>query len=60
MGIKKYEFCADEISVLREAMAEYKHFINPPENASDRRQQIYKTACALHDQFVNDLRLLRE
>ena len=55
MRFKKYQFCAEEMLLLMEAMAEYSHQIKPEENASERRIMLYKMAMELHKQFKNDL-----
>ncbi len=54
---KKYEFTLAELCVLREALIEYSHRISPPADASDNRKRNYRTARALADQFVADIRL---
>ena len=59
MGVKKYEFCADELIILREALADYKQHINPPADASEQRKRNYAICKALLEQIANDIRLLR-
>jgi hypothetical protein len=53
---KKYQFDMEEVFLLREAMAELKHLLTPPPDASDQRKLNYRRACALLEQFANDLR----
>lgn len=55
MNIKKYQFTIDEIICLQNSLAEYKHFIKPDNDASEKRQFNYKIACSLYDQFRQDL-----
>lgn len=59
MGIKKYEFCAEEMIILREALAEYKHAMRPNENASENRRYNYRMITALLEQFTNDVRAMK-
>ena len=59
MGVKKYEFCAEEMVLIREALAEYKWILQPSTNASDQRKKNYAMVKALHEQFVSDVRLLK-
>jgi hypothetical protein len=56
---RKYEFCAEELYILREALAEYKHALTPPENASENRKRNYAMCRALLEQIVADVRLMR-
>ena len=62
MKAKDYFFTYDEIVVLRNAMAEYKHFIQPQseEDTSEKRKRTTKLVAALYDQFKHDARLFRE
>lgn len=55
MNIKKYQFTIDEIIILQNAIADYKHLIKPDNNASENRIYNYRIACALCDQFRQDL-----
>lgn len=58
---KSYEFTLDELCLLREAMTDYSHHLIPPRgNASDARKRNYRSACALAEQFTNDVRLFKE
>ena len=59
MGVKKYEFCVEEIAILRNALIEYKHFLTPPPDASDGRKHTYQMVCALADQFKQDMLSLK-
>ena len=59
MGVKKYEFCADELIILREALADYKQRISPPSDASEQRKRNHAICKALLEQIANDIRLLR-
>lgn len=61
MKSKQYIFNYEEIVLLREALAEYKHFIKPTEEpASEKRKRAAALASAMHDQFKTDVRLFRE
>lgn len=53
---KKYQFDGTEIELLRDAMADLKHHLTPPPNASERRQHLHRVATALFEQFRDDLR----
>ena len=59
MGIKRYEFCADELIILREALADYLHHIKPGENASENRKVNHAICAALLAQIRDDIRLLK-
>jgi len=59
--MKKYQFTADEIVLLRDAMSDLAHRLTPQEtdkNTSERRIVNYRMAVALKEQFANDLRLM--
>ena len=60
MEFKKYQFCAEEMLLLMEAMAEYSHLIKPEENSNERRIMLYKMARELYKQFKNDLMSSKE
>ena len=57
--MKKYEFCPEEMVIIREALAEYKHILTPPVDASENRKRNYAMCKALLEQFVNDIRSMR-
>jgi len=54
---KKYQFCAEEMIILREALSEYKHTLTPGDNPSENRIFNYRLCDALRDQFATDIRL---
>ena len=60
--MKQYFFTFEELVLLREALAEYKHIVKPrgSEPASEKRLRTAALAAAMHDQFKNDVRLSRE
>ena len=62
MKNKQYIFNYEEVVLLREALAEYKHFIQPPpgEPVSEKRKRTAALASVMCDQFKNDVRLFRE
>lgn len=58
---KTYEFTLDEMCLIREALIDCSHHLIPPrDNASEARKRNYRTACALSEQFINDVRLFKE
>ena len=59
MGVKKYEFCAEEMILIREALAEYKFILRVGQNSSENRKKNFAMVKALHEQFVSDVRLLK-
>jgi len=55
--MRSFEFDFDEIEVLREALAEYKCFIQPKEYSSKMRLKLYDTATHLLDKLSTKIRL---
>ncbi len=56
MKAKEYMFTENEITLLRNAMADYAHHLTPRSNDGEQRKANYKLANALKNQFSDDLR----
>lgn len=55
-----YHFTEHELVLLRDAMADLKHSLQPAPGASVSRVTNYKMAAALHRQFKEDLLKIKD
>lgn len=60
MKTYSYHFTERELVLLRDAMSDLKHSLQPSPGASKERVTNYRVAAALHGQFKEDLLKLKD
>ena len=55
-----YSFTEHELVLLRDAMADLKHSLQPGPGASPQRIKNYRLAAALYEQFKEDLLKIKD